>query len=250
MENKNINQINNSGRVWVGAIILFLGSAILLNNLGVDLPNWLFSFSNVLIALGLFIGVRRNFKGVVWLILVLVGAYNTLDNMDLGLDLSKYGFGVGLIIIGGFLLSKSKPSGKEKINFKEAFFGTQSSEEEKQNKADKNNDIIDVIAVFGGNTQTVYTKNFKGGDVTAVFGGADIILNQADFTDTVYLDVTAVFGGIKLIVPPHWAVKSNVGAVFGAVEEKRSQVLSGDALQKTLVLQGTVLFGGVEIKSF
>jgi len=109
---------------------------------------------------------------------------------------------------------------------------------------------VEATAIFGGSHQTVFSKNFKGGDVTAVFGGADINLTQADFNETVKLDVTAVFGGIKLIVPQNWAVRSNVTAIFGSVEDKRGSLMPNAEIQKTLILDGTAMFGGIEIKSF
>lgn len=256
MENLNINDNNHiktSGRVWSGVLIVIIGLAFLLNNMGLDIPRWVFSWSNFLIVLGLFIGARRNFRGVGWLILVLIGAYNTLDNMGFDFDLSKYALGIGLVIVGGFLIFRPKNSFRE-----EGLFGRRNKKNRKSidpeafefDKTANNNDVIDVMAVFGGSHQTVYSKNFKGGDITAVFGGADIVMTQADFSDTVSLDVTAVFGGIKLIVPQNWAIKSNVTALFGSVEDKRSHTMPVSEMQKTLVLDGTALFGGIEIKSF
>ena len=257
MENLNINENSspkNSGRVWMGAIIVVIGLAFLLDNMGLDIPNWVFTIWTFLLALGLFIGVKRNFKGIGWLILVLIGAFNIIDDMRIDFDASKYGLGFGLVIIGAFLILRPKQS-KRRMGLKDRLkgeFGVESGSlptDAPQNTAGSN-DIIDVIAVFGGSHQTVYSKNFRGGDISAVFGGADIIMTQADFTDSISLDVTAVFGGIKLIVPTNWAIKSNVTAIFGSVEDKRGHMLPVDQMHKTLVLDGTVLFGGIEIKSF
>lgn len=256
MENLNNNGIKNSGRVWSGLIILILGLAFLINNIGLDIPNWIFSWSNFLILLGVFIGVRKNFKGIGWLILILLGAYNTINSMHLDINLSKYALGIGLIIVGGFLIIKPKGAFNRNKNFNSRFkdeFSTapnDSNEFTAKEKDGNNHDIIDVIAVFGGNNQTIYSKNFMGGDITAVFGGADIIMTQADFNESASLDVTAIFGGIKLIVPQNWAIKSNVTAIFGSVEDKRAQFMPMGEIQKTLILDGTVLFGGIEIKSF
>ncbi|WP_293786999.1 LiaF domain-containing protein [uncultured Pedobacter sp.] len=252
MENLNHNhnnQLKNSGRVWSGFIIIIIGLAFLLNNMGLNIPRWIFSWSNFLILLGVFLGVRRNFKGIGWLVLILIGAYNTLIRIPgLAFDLSKYALGLGLVIVGGFLIFRPKNScaAKRKDKKKADFDFEGATDKETVN----NNDVIDVMAVFGGSHQTVYTKNFQGGDITAVFGGADIVMTQADFQETVSLDVTAVFGGIKLIVPQNWAIKSNVTALFGSVEDKRSHVMPVAELKKTLILDGTALFGGIEIKSF
>jgi len=256
MENLNDNHhVKNSGRVWSGSIILIIGLAFLLDNMGFNIPHWIFSFWTFLIALGAFIGFRRNFKGIGWLILILIGVYQTIDNIGFDFDVSKYALGFGLVIIGGFLILRPKGSFRDKKTFKDSVKSEFGMDRDNINfsTADKNannNDIIDVTAVFGGSNQTVYSKNFKGGDITAVFGGADILMTQADFVENASLDVTAVFGGIKLIVPPNWAIKSNVTAIFGSVEDKRGHMLPVDQMQKTLVLDGTVLFGGIEIKSF
>lgn len=254
MENINNNdnsQPKNSGRVWSGFIIVIIGFAFLLNNMGLAIPRWIFSWSNFLILLGVFLGVRRNFKGIAWLILILIGAYNTLCNIPgLDLDLSKYALGIGLVIVGGFLIFRPKDTfgfKKKRKDKNKADFDFDAASDQ---KTANNNDVIDVMAIFGGSHQTVYTKNFQGGDITAVFGGADIVMTQADFPETVSLDVTAVFGGIKLIVPQNWAIKSNVTALFGSVEDKRSHVMPVTELKKTLILDGTALFGGIEIKSF
>ncbi|KQM76935.1 hypothetical protein ASE74_16815 [Pedobacter sp. Leaf216] len=254
MENINHNdnnQLKNSGRVWSGFLIVIIGFAFLLNNMGLNIPRWIFSWSNFLIVLGVFIGVRRNFKGIGWLVLILVGAYNTLTNIPgLNFDLSKYALGMGLVIVGGFLIFRPKDNAffkkkRKDKNRPEFDFGTATDD-----KTANNNDVIDVMAVFGGSNQTVYSKNFQGGDITAVFGGADIVMTQADFPETVSLDVTAVFGGVKLIVPQNWAIKSNVTALFGSVEDKRSHLMPVAEMTKTLILDGTALFGGIEIKSF
>jgi predicted membrane protein len=59
-----------------------------------------------------------------------------------------------------------------------------------------------------------------------------------------------VFGGIKLIVPSNWDVKFENTAVFGNMEDKRRiQNLNADA-SKQLVIDGTAVFGGIEITNY
>src|ERR1700755_2128670 len=61
------------GRIWAGLFLLGIGALLLLDQMGFPLPGWLFSWHVLLIALGLFIGLRHNFRGGAWLILILVG---------------------------------------------------------------------------------------------------------------------------------------------------------------------------------
>jgi predicted membrane protein len=69
--------------------------------------------------------------------------------------------------------------------------------------------------------RTILSKDFKGGDIVNIFGGTDLDLTQADINGRVVIDITQLFGGIKLIIPPHWQVTSDVAAVFSNVDDKR-----------------------------
>jgi hypothetical protein len=64
------------------------------------------------------------------------------------------------------------------------------------------------------------------------------------------IEVTTIFGGTKLIIPSNWEIKSEAVMIFGGIEDKRRmQTITGPP-EKTLLLKGTVLFGGIEIKSY
>jgi predicted membrane protein len=81
-------------------------------------------------------------------------------------------------------------------------------------------------------------------------GGSEIDLSQADISGKIVIDVTNIFGGTKLIVPSSWDVQNDITAIFGGVDDKRQ--ISGVTLDpnKILVLDGTCMFGGIEIRSF
>ena len=118
-----------------------------------------------------------------------------------------------------------------------------------QDKKGVNIDFLDSINFFAGSHLIVYSKNFKGGEVTSVFGGCDVNLSQADFEGQILLEVSAIFGGVKIIVPSGWQVKQEVTAIFGGFEDKRV-MRAPEESNKMLVIKGVALFGGVEIKSF
>jgi hypothetical protein len=63
------------------------------------------------------------------------------------------------------------------------------------------------------------------------------------------IDITQVFGGTKLIVPSHWRLSTEMTAFFGSIEDKREQPV-GAPTDKTLVIQGTSVFGGIEIRNY
>ena len=61
----------------------------------------------------------------------------------------------------------------------------------------------------------------------------------------------AVFGGVKLIVPPHWQVINQIDGVFHGVDDKRRAPAGAyTEINKTLVLNGSAVFGGIEIRSY
>jgi hypothetical protein len=113
---------------------------------------------------------------------------------------------------------------------------------------------FDTVAVFGGcktgpvaapgATQT----EFKGGSAMAVFGGCEIDLRHATLPDggAAVIDVFAMFGGIEIKVPDDWLVVNRGNAFLGGFENK-ARPLPGS--QKRLVVTGTAIMGGVEVKN-
>jgi len=110
-------------------------------------------------------------------------------------------------------------------------------------------DFFDSTSVFGGVKKVILSKNFKGGDITCFMGGCEIDLTQADIQGRVSIDVTQVFGGTKLIVPSHWQVSTEMTAFFGSIEDKRKQPVETIA-DKILIIEGTSVFGGIEIRNY
>ena len=111
-------------------------------------------------------------------------------------------------------------------------------------------DFIDSTSIFGGAKKNILSKDFKGGDIVNIFGGTELNLTQADIKGKVVIELTTIFGGTKLIVPSNWSVQSEAVTIFGGLEDKRSLSATTDNSDKVLILKGTVIFGGIEIKSF
>jgi hypothetical protein len=110
-------------------------------------------------------------------------------------------------------------------------------------------DFIDATTILGGIHKNILSKNFKGGDITIFMGGAEINLSQADIQGTASLDITQIMGGTKIIVPPHWEVRSQLTSVFGNIEDKRTNIGNTDP-NKVLIIDGSSVFGGIEIRNY
>jgi hypothetical protein len=233
---------NRNGRIMGGLFIIVVGVAILADRAGVDLPFRLFSFYNFLIALGLYLGFRHSFKGFAWLIPIGFGILFLIDDVYPYYDLDHYIFPIIVISIGLFIIFK--PKGRDR---------SWRNRDSSKSADNSNEDYIDSTVIFGSVKKNVISKNFKGGDAVTIFGGTEINLNQADVEGKIVLDLTQIFAGTKLIVPAHWKIQSDdLVAIFGGIEDKRpimADVSSVDQA-KVLVLKGTCVFGGIDIKSY
>ncbi|MEW5701827.1 MAG: LiaF domain-containing protein [Candidatus Zixiibacteriota bacterium] len=111
-------------------------------------------------------------------------------------------------------------------------------------------DAIDQWVVFGGVDEAITSRQFSGGNVTVVFGGAEVDLRQAALASgDVNLDLLAIFGGIEVQVPEDWQVVVDGSAILGGIEDTvgraDSQAITG---QPRLLIDATAIFGGIEVK--
>jgi predicted membrane protein len=219
------------GRALPGIVLVTVGAVLLGREMGLDIPHWVLTWEMLLIGLGLFFGARRMFRPGAWMILILIGSAFILSEYA-DVSLSHYIWPVAIIASGLYMILRPKRARRE-WTFAESVSG---------------DDYIDANSVFGGTKRKVMSKEFKGGSINSVFGGNDIDFMQADINGSAVLDVNVAFGGVKLLVPNHWKVQSDVDCVFGAVEDKRRD--ASNVSDKTLVIKGSVVFGGIEIKSY
>lgn len=232
------NKHRQDGRLWTGLFILMIGVALLLNKTIDGFPNWLFSWQTLLIAIGLFIGIRHNFRDITWLILVLIGSIFLIDKVVPQFSFRQYTFPVAIIVIGLFILLRPRKKGFDCYDNTD---GTIPVSKE---------DYVEGTSIFGGQKKNIISKNFRGGDLVNIFGGSELDLTQADFSGTAVMEITTIFGGTKLVVPSNWNVKSDAVNIFGGIDDKRKMQVIQDVPDKTLLLKGTIIFGGIEIKSY
>ena len=105
-------------------------------------------------------------------------------------------------------------------------------------------------AVFSGFKRRVTDGDFRGAYVTALFGGGELNLRQADMAgDTAVVQVSAIFGGVEIKVPRSWLVISEGTGIFGGFSDSTSQPPEDTPGLKRLVVKGEAIFGGVDIKN-
>jgi predicted membrane protein len=259
MKNRRASFQNND--ITAGIIILLIGTALLLKAMGIWFPIWVFSWPMILIAIGIVSLVKNNFQSGFGFVMVLIGSFFLLKR-ELGfpLEFQPYLLPMGLILLGLYLIIKQKDNRRK---FDNAFFNAKNSFKEPVNPDPEKpqqpftnysgtdlGDTISAQALFCGINKRVLSKNFRGGKTSAIFGGTEIDLTQADLAPGAVLNVEVAFGGVKLIVPPHWDLQINVSNIFAGVEDKRLYPQTPADTTKVLSIYGSIIFGGLEIKSF
>lgn len=106
---------------------------------------------------------------------------------------------------------------------------------------------VDIVQFMGG-TKTNVTNEFNGGQAMVVMGGVEIDLRHALVSDggTVAIDTFAFWGGIVIRVPEDWDVVSRGSAFLGGFV---NSTRSSPGATRRLVVTGTAIMGGVEVKN-
>ncbi len=239
---------NRSRTLFFAIIVIAAGALLLLRGLGAlpwEVSRIILSWQMLLIVIGVFNIFSTQHK-VSGYILVGIGGFFMIDKLFY-LNVGFWQVAWPLVLIGvgiAILLNHHKKLGR---GFRYNHFGDEHNESN-----DDDGEYIDEVTVFSGTEKTITSKNFRGGKITSIFGGTEINLTQADLSsERNYIEVVSIFGGSTLIVPPHWDVKVEVTAVFGGFTDKRYNRpdIEKDST-KVLRVQGVVIFGGGEIKSF
>ena len=110
--------------------------------------------------------------------------------------------------------------------------------------------VLREDAIFSGGKRKVVSPDFKGGEVSCIFGGFDIDLRKAGIAgDSAVLVVNAIFGGCDIKVPESWDVVMEISAIFGGCDDKTMHPDSSLPGVKRLYLRGSAVFGGIDVKN-
>jgi len=240
MENKmSENRSSAGGRVSLGLIIIFVGALFLLHSLDyIDFhaSRIFFSWPFIMLVIGLLIMIN-SYKKLFGAILFTVGAIFLVPRIFPGIEFN-HGiiFPVLIILLGIYIITKHRIASCKPGSINESFI---------------KKDTIDDIAVFGGGTKVFSSENFKGGNITSIFGGSEIDLTGCKLAEGEnIIDALFIFGGSEILVPNDWNVISNMTPIFGGFSNKirRDPNMAIDT-SRTLVIKGLAIFGGGEVKS-
>ena len=223
------------GNILWGILLIIIGLIIGGNSLGITNINIFFDgWWTVFIIVPSFIGLLKDedktgsLIGLLIGITLLLGCQNIL-NFDL---IWKLAFPTILVIIGLSIIFKDT-------------LGSKVNEEIKKLNQNRNN-VNKCCATFSGQNIKIENEKFTGADLTAVFGGVKYDLRNAIIESDVVINASSTFGGIEIYVPSNVIVKTKSTAIFGGVENKANTQTNENS--HTIYVNGTALFGGVEVK--
>ena len=114
----------------------------------------------------------------------------------------------------------------------------------------RSEDFLQGTAIFGGFKRRILTQTFKGGELTAIFGGYEVDLRQAVLdSGQARIDVFVLFGGGEIRVPEGWEIANRATAIAGALNDSTHHGPTTTEVRPRLVITGLILFGGTEVKS-
>lgn len=223
------NGCKGNSALIAGGVLIAIGVVLLLMQMGV-LPTHLINFWSVIfVAGGVFTGLQSDRLGTrLWGgFLILFGILLELDYLGYARVRMETMWPVFIIAVGLILMVH-------------AF-------EKPRTDGGSLSPHLNLFSCMGGGEYRIRAKNFRGGTVTALLGGFDIDLTDADIEGPeATITLNAFLGGGVIRIPQTWGVSMRGTAIMGGHSLKTRE---GPQPQKMLIVDGIALMGGAEIRN-
>jgi predicted membrane protein len=228
-----------TAQLVMGLIILGLGILFSLDRLGlIEAGHILRLWPAVLVVFGLMklIQSRTTPGRFFGLILTGGGTMLLLDRIEYIRFSFSFGDFIVLVLIGlGISLVWSSLSSRKT--------GTMTLENTEDAES-----YINSFAFLGGVSRKNNSTTFRGGEVSAILGGVEVDLTEAQIGgDTAVINVFAFWGGIEINVPNNWKIAVDAFPILGGIEDGTKSSREENA--KTLIIRGYAIMGGVEVSN-
>lgn len=217
-----------TSQVLFGALVLLIGVLLLLDTVGIVSTGDLLVYTpSLLVLVGVWALVQSGFRNVVGPV-VLVGVAGCVQLLLLDVVTFDQLVVLWPVLIVAFGLSVILGTYRSRVRNTDDTFSS-------------------LFAAFGGVDARNTSQSFRGADLTAAFGGAELDLRDAAIVDRpVKINAVALFGGAEVIVPRDWNVRMDVLPVLGAATDERPR--RGEERDEVdLVVTGFAAFGGVSV---
>ncbi|MGB0034276.1 MAG: DUF5668 domain-containing protein [Candidatus Acidiferrales bacterium] len=237
------------GLVW-GILILAFGTILLLDQMGLASADAVFRFfwPGVFLFFGVELIARHCGSARIWgVFLTAFGALLLLNSFGIVHVSFAIVWPLAIIFWGLWMVAQAfgrgPRSNSEWVNNFVGHFKIDGNFESSEFQPES-------VAIFSAIKRRIVAKDFKGGKITAVFGGFEIDLTGAELAaDETVLEVSAVFGGGEIFVPETWLVSVQGAAIFGEYADKTRHGPSPSSGAKKLLIKGAAVFGSVVVKN-
>ncbi len=229
-----MNERKNQGRIFWGLLLILLGVVFLLDRMGrLDFGDLIGRYWPVIfILIGISILLSNNLRNAgSGIFFILFGTFFLLLRLRIfDQAVWRYLWPVAIIAVGlWILLRPAFHPGRTKM-------------------PEMTGDDLAINQVFSGTARKVESQNFRGGKADVVFGSAEIDLRAAKLAGgQATLVLSVVFGNIEVIVPREWQVVLAGTPVLGSIKSNKAAA-TDMATTGTLSIQGSVVFGSIEVK--
>ncbi|MFP8891159.1 LiaF transmembrane domain-containing protein [Natrialbaceae archaeon A-CW2] len=212
----------------LGVIVVLVGILLLLQSTGVfPTRNVLLYVPLLFVAVGVWALVQSRFRNVVGPV-VLIGIAGAAQVIALGYATVEQVVVYWPVLVIAFGLSIVLGQYRSRVHQTDDVFTS-------------------AFAAFGSNEKRNSSKAFTGAELTAVFGGTELDLRDAEIVDRpARINAVAMFGGVDIIVPREWKVQMDVLPVLGGASDDRPR-RDGEHEEVDLVVTGFAAFGGVSV---
>lgn len=217
----------------LGFIVLALGVLLLLDQFNIISIGNIFQFiPSLFIALGIWQLVSNGFRHWVGPS-IMIGIMTVLQLSILDVVDGSFFWRLWplvLVVVGFSMLRRQRSGGPDDVI------------------GDATGDTFDIFAMFSGADRRITSQSFRGGSITAMFGGAEVNLHDVQVEDRpAVVNVFVMFGGVGIKASPDTIVHNQTVALFGGSSDERSQrkMLAGE--RPEIVVKGFAMFGGLEI---
>ncbi len=247
-------------KIVAGVFLILLGALFILDNLRIVDAGSLWDYWPLLLivpGVTRLLGPSRPGQRMWGAILLLVGGLLLLRNLDIVWIPFHRVWPFLLVLFGGYLIlqtmtrraglaapSSPEPGGR-------AFEGARAGLAVPAGfSAPRSVSQLNEFALCGGGHRVVQSADFRGGSITVIAGGFDIDLREAAIAgDSVSIELFVMMGGVVLRIPEAWKVVVNVSPLLGGSDLKARTIAPPDGVVRTLVVNGFILMGGLEVKN-
>ncbi len=233
------HRISGRSQLFFGFIIIAFGIIFLLDNLGVVAAGDVLRLWPVLLIL---LGASKMYDAVTGsgrffgLFFVALGLLLLLDRLYVIHFRLHDWWPLLLILLGASLLIKTPKRHAPAAAVQDVPAGMSEDVDA----------LLNIFCLLSGTKRICTSKEFVGGEITAIMGGCEIDLRRAAMKERqARINIFAFWGGIKITVPEGWNVIVDATAILGGVENKTRP---GDVEQgPQLVIKGFAIMGGAEV---